>query len=243
MLCNPAIPLLAVFSLLSVCLSHSTIKTPQHVTLTSLLFSKEWPQFQYAKHMDGHFRDQRLLWQSRCLTACHTLWYRKLILSFSSYKVWSIEVQFYFCRKKIEEIGKMTSLSQDEITTSTKTIVQGLDTLKNEHHQILNGLLSSMKTIKRENGDTNLVEEKTNRLKKSLETIELGLNEAHVSNEFHSWHGILHYIYAFHWRFGGGLGSCNPPPPFSRKIFYQKRSFFAVFRAAPPLSGPNGGQK
>ena len=88
----------------------------------------------------------------------------------------------------------MTSLSQDEITTSTKTIVQGLDTLKNEHHQILNGLLSSMKTIKRENGDTNLVEEKTNRLKKSLETIELGLNEAHVSNEFHSWHGILHYI-------------------------------------------------
>ncbi|KAK3092393.1 hypothetical protein FSP39_002276 [Pinctada imbricata] len=74
----------------------------------------------------------------------------------------------------------MTSLSQEEITSSTKTIVQGLDTLKNEHNQILNGLLSSMKTIKRENGDTNLVEEKTNRLKKSLESIELGLNEAHV---------------------------------------------------------------
>ncbi|XP_056020682.1 kinesin light chain-like isoform X15 [Ostrea edulis] len=83
-------------------------------------------------------------------------------------------------RKKIEEIGKMTSLSQEEIISGTKTIMQGLDTLKNEHHQILNGLLSSMKTIKRENEDTNLMEEKTNRLKKSLETIELGLSEAQV---------------------------------------------------------------
>nr|XP_034324016.1 kinesin light chain isoform X9 [Crassostrea gigas] len=82
--------------------------------------------------------------------------------------------------KKIEEIGKMTSLSQEEIISGTKTIIQGLDTLKNEHHQILNGLLSSMKTIKKENEDTNLMEEKTNRLKKSLETIELGLSEAQV---------------------------------------------------------------
>ena len=84
------------------------------------------------------------------------------------------------CRKKIEEIGKMTALSQDEIVSSTKTVIQGLDTLKNEHHQILNSLLSSLKTIKRESGDTNLVEEKTNILKKSLETIELGISEAQV---------------------------------------------------------------
>ncbi|KAK7490213.1 hypothetical protein BaRGS_00018558, partial [Batillaria attramentaria] len=83
-------------------------------------------------------------------------------------------------RKKIEEIGKMTALSQDEIVSSTKTVIQGLDTLKNEHHQILNSLLSSLKTIKRESGDTNLVEEKTNILKKSLETIELGISEAQV---------------------------------------------------------------
>ncbi len=76
----------------------------------------------------------------------------------------------------------MTALTQDEIITNTKTVVQGLDTLKNEHHQILNSLLSSMKTIKKENGDTNLVEEKTNILKKSLEMIELGLGEASVSS-------------------------------------------------------------
>ncbi|KAL5008880.1 hypothetical protein ScPMuIL_014461 [Solemya velum] len=83
-------------------------------------------------------------------------------------------------KKKIEEIGKMTALSQEDIITNTKTVIQGLDTLKNEHNQILNSLLSSMKTIKRENGDTNLVEEKTNILQTSLETIELGLGEAQV---------------------------------------------------------------
>ena len=76
----------------------------------------------------------------------------------------------------------MTTLSQDDIIGNTKTVIQGLDTLKNEHHQILNGLLTSMKTIKKENnGDTNLMEEKTDILKKSLETIELGLGEAQVS--------------------------------------------------------------
>ncbi|XP_014674510.1 PREDICTED: kinesin light chain-like [Priapulus caudatus] len=47
--------------------------------------------------------------------------------------------------KKIESIGKMTALSQDEIVTSTKTVVQGLDALRNEHNAILNGLMSSIK--------------------------------------------------------------------------------------------------
>ncbi|XP_060560135.1 kinesin light chain-like isoform X30 [Ruditapes philippinarum] len=82
--------------------------------------------------------------------------------------------------KRLEEISKMTSLSQEEIISNTKTVIQGLDTLKNEHHQILNGLLTTMKTIKKESADTNLIEEKTNILKKSLETIELGLSEAQV---------------------------------------------------------------
>ena len=74
----------------------------------------------------------------------------------------------------------MTALSQEEIISNTKTVIQGLDTLKNEHHQILNSLLSSMKTIKMESGDTNLVEEKSNIIKKSLDQIELGLGEAQV---------------------------------------------------------------
>lgn len=75
----------------------------------------------------------------------------------------------------------MTALNQDEIVNNTKTVIQGLDTLKNDYQQILNTLLSSLKTIKRENGDTNLVEEKTYILQKSLETIELGLGEGQVS--------------------------------------------------------------
>jgi kinesin light chain len=83
-------------------------------------------------------------------------------------------------RKKIEEIGKMTALNQDEIVSNTKTVIQGLDTLKNDYQQILNTLMSSLKTIQRENGDTNLVEEKTNILQRSLETIELGIVEGQV---------------------------------------------------------------
>jgi len=74
----------------------------------------------------------------------------------------------------------MTALNQDEIVTNTRTVITGLDTLKNDYQQILNTLLSSMKTIQRENGDTNLVEEKTNILQRSLETIELGLGEGQV---------------------------------------------------------------
>ena len=43
---------------------------------------------------------------------------------------------------------------------------------------------------------------------------------------------------------GEGCGGCNPPPPFGQKILSpQKGSFFAIFRSATPLSGPNGGQK
>ncbi|XP_046382774.1 kinesin light chain isoform X4 [Ischnura elegans] len=47
-------------------------------------------------------------------------------------------------RKKIESIGKMTQMTQEEIMTNTKTVVQGLEALKNEHNSILNGLTSSM---------------------------------------------------------------------------------------------------
>lgn len=90
----------------------------------------------------------------------------------------------------------MTSLSQEDIMSNTKTVIQGLDTLKNEHHQILNGLLTSMKSIQKENGDTNLMEEKTNILKKSLETIELGLSEAQVSKVSHQCRKITLLMYS-----------------------------------------------
>ncbi|KAG1678228.1 Kinesin light chain [Nymphon striatum] len=83
-------------------------------------------------------------------------------------------------RKKIENIGKMTAMSQEEIIGNTKTVVQGLEALKNEHNSILKGLLSSLQVVKNEKGNSNLTEEKSNLLNKSIESIDLGLGEAQV---------------------------------------------------------------
>jgi kinesin light chain len=106
------------------------------------------------------------------------------------------------CRKKIECIGKMTQMTQEEIMTNTKTVVQGLEALKNEHNSILNGLTSSLElavsavekaqqAVQQQSvnstgvtsggvGDASVVEEKTGLVQKSLEMIELGLGEAQV---------------------------------------------------------------
>ncbi|XP_069674080.1 kinesin light chain isoform X1 [Periplaneta americana] len=105
-------------------------------------------------------------------------------------------------QKKIECIGKMTQMTQEEIMTNTKTVVQGLEALKNEHNSILNGLTSSLElavsavekaqqAVQQQNvgsggvtsggtGDASVVEEKTGLVQKSLEMIELGLGEAQV---------------------------------------------------------------
>lgn len=42
--------------------------------------------------------------------------------------------------KKIEEIGKMTAMTQEEIVSSTKTVIQGLEALKSEHNQVIMAL-------------------------------------------------------------------------------------------------------
>lgn len=79
----------------------------------------------------------------------------------------------------------MISMSQEEIIANTKTVVQGLEALKNENCSILSGLLQSLKMVKETSkGDVNtrLMEEKASIVKKSIESIELGLNEAHVSD-------------------------------------------------------------
>jgi len=87
-------------------------------------------------------------------------------------------------RKKIEEIGEKTSptMSQDEIISSTKTVVQGLETLRVEHHQVLNGLQanSDAHNTGTGGGTCSLVEEKISLLKKSIEMIELAMGEAQV---------------------------------------------------------------
>lgn len=60
-------------------------------------------------------------------------------------------------------------------------LVSGLEQLKNEHNDILNNLYQSLKMVKKDKGDSNLVEEKTRMIEKSLESLELGLGEAKVS--------------------------------------------------------------
>jgi hypothetical protein len=94
-----------------------------------------------------------------------------------------------FFRKKIEEIGEKTSpaMTQEEIISSTKTVVQGLETLRMEHHQVLNGLQASINTIKNENVTTSLIEEKIAILKKSMEMIELAMGEAQVGKRICCW--------------------------------------------------------
>uniref|UniRef100_A0AAX7VUU8 Kinesin light chain n=1 Tax=Astatotilapia calliptera TaxID=8154 RepID=A0AAX7VUU8_ASTCA len=63
-------------------------------------------------------------------------------------------------------------LSQDEIVLNTKTVMQGLETLRGEHAQLLNSLLDCTQPP--------VAQEKSGLLRKSLEAIELGLGEAQV---------------------------------------------------------------
>lgn len=74
----------------------------------------------------------------------------------------------------------MDKLSQEEIISNTKLVMQGLEALKNEHNSILHSLLETIKCLKKDE-EANLVHEKANLLRKSVEMIELGLGEAQVS--------------------------------------------------------------
>nr|XP_061793897.1 kinesin light chain 4-like isoform X3 [Nerophis lumbriciformis] len=72
---------------------------------------------------------------------------------------------------------KLEKLSQEEIISNTKLVIQGLEALKNEHNSILHSLLETIKCLKKDE-EANLVHEKSNLLRKSVEMIELGLGEA-----------------------------------------------------------------
>lgn len=74
---------------------------------------------------------------------------------------------------------KLEKLSQEEIISNTKLVIQGLEALKSEHNSILHSLLETIKCLKKDE-EANLVHEKSNLLCKSVEMIELGLGEAQV---------------------------------------------------------------
>ena len=66
-------------------------------------------------------------------------------------------------------------MSQDDILQSAKSVIQGLDALKNEHGKMLDSLVDSMKNTPTQT-DTNKLEEKAGLLRKSMDMIELGNN-------------------------------------------------------------------
>jgi kinesin light chain len=64
----------------------------------------------------------------------------------------------------------MTQMTQEEIVTNTKTVLQGLEALRHEHMSIMSNLTEGKKDP-----------DKVDIIQKNLENIELGLGEAQVS--------------------------------------------------------------
>ncbi|XP_060532162.1 kinesin light chain isoform X3 [Cylas formicarius] len=72
--------------------------------------------------------------------------------------------------KKIETLGKMTAMTQEEIVAAVRTVAQGLEALRSEHAGLLHGMPPEAPDAQERQG---LVQQ-------SQEMIELGLGEAQV---------------------------------------------------------------
>ncbi|CAK9819205.1 Kinesin light chain [Anthophora quadrimaculata] len=73
--------------------------------------------------------------------------------------------------KKIENIGRMTAMTQEEIIAGARIVAQGLEALRVEH----GGILQALQTQ-----DASVARDKASLLSKNIEMIELGLGEAEV---------------------------------------------------------------
>lgn len=78
---------------------------------------------------------------------------------------------FSIFSKKIENIGRMTAMTQEEIMAGARIVSQGLEALRVEH----GGLLQALQTQ-----DAPVARDKASLLSKNIEMIELGLGEAQV---------------------------------------------------------------
>lgn len=114
------------------------------------------------------------------------------------------------CVKEQEDLGE--KLTQDEIISQTKQVIQGLEALKQEHHSILEGLLGTLRCLKQDEEGV-LVEEKSHMIRKSLEMLELGLSEAQVG----TLEALKHHAVVPH------------PPPHEWVRVVQARFRLAVF--------------
>ena len=63
-------------------------------------------------------------------------------------------------------------MSRDDILQSTKSVIQGLDTLKNEHGKMLESIINSTQRLLPV--QAHKLEEKVGLLRKSMDMIELG---------------------------------------------------------------------
>lgn len=76
-------------------------------------------------------------------------------------------------------------MTQEDVISSTKTVIQGLEALKNESNSILNGIRLNFKNAPSNGSSLDkanylLLQEKAEIIEKSLSSIDLGLNEAQV---------------------------------------------------------------
>ena len=65
---------------------------------------------------------------------------------------------FFLCSRMYDNMStmvymkedKLEKLTQDEIISKTKQVIQGLEALKNEHNSILQSLLETLKCLKKD---------------------------------------------------------------------------------------------
>lgn len=76
-------------------------------------------------------------------------------------------------------------MTQEDVISNTKTVIQGLEALKNENNTLLNGIKTSLKNAPPTGSSLDeanylLMQEKAAIIEKSISSIELGLSEAQV---------------------------------------------------------------
>ncbi|XP_030626977.1 kinesin light chain 1 isoform X2 [Chanos chanos] len=84
------------------------------------------------------------------------------------------------CMPEVGEAGDPgDKLTQDELLSQTREVMQGLEALKAEHQAILEGLAGTLHCLK-QSQEGRAVEEKSSMIRRSLDMLELGLSEAQV---------------------------------------------------------------
>uniref|UniRef100_W5UAJ8 Kinesin light chain n=1 Tax=Ictalurus punctatus TaxID=7998 RepID=W5UAJ8_ICTPU len=85
----------------------------------------------------------------------------------------SMSTMVFCCEEKLER------LTQEQIISKSKMVIQGLEALKGDHNVMLHSLMETIKCLNKDE-EAGLVHEKSSLLHKSVEMIELGLEEAQV---------------------------------------------------------------